>query len=146
MPRPVGHGRPATRVFPTCWANTVASVIDGTHESTVTIGPAGGTRTWSNTDRQSVTAAAAPVYDGAATLRPASESDGSADRVAAEEPVTVALYEVALPHPTTGIEAGHVVRVTASPDPVLVGHTLTVQHVEGGDRHATRLVRATLND
>lgn len=146
MPRPVGHGRPGTRVFPDCWADTVASVIDGTHESAVTIGLAGGTRAWSDAARQSVTAAAAPVYDGPATLRPASESDGATDRVTAEEPVAVALYEVALPHPTTGIKAGHIVHVTASPDPVLVRRTLTVVHVEGGDRHATRLIRATLND
>lgn len=146
MPRPVGHGRPGTPVFPDCWAETVADVVDRTHDSIVVIGPAGGTRAWSDTDRQSVTAAAAPAYDGPATLRPASESDGATDRVAAEEPVTVAVYEVALPHPTTGIKAGHVVRVTSSPDAALVGRTLTVEHVEGGDRHGTRLVRATLND
>lgn len=146
MPRPVGHGRPGTRVFPADWAQTVASVLDGTHDSTVTIGPAGATRAWSESARQSVTAAAAPAYDGPATLRPASESDGASDRVAAEEPVAVVLYEVALPHPTTGIIAGHVVRVATSPDPVLADKTLTVVHVEGGDRHATRLVRASLND
>lgn len=146
MPRPVGHGRPGTPVFPPDWAETVASVVDRTHESTVTIGSPTATRIWSETDRRTVTTAPEPAYDGPATLRPASENDGATVQTAAEEPVAVALYEVALPHPTTGIKAGHVVHISSSPDATLVGRTLTVEHVEGGDRHATRLIRATLND
>lgn len=148
MPRPVGRGRPGTPVFPTGWADTVADVLDDTHDSTVTIAPPGSTRTWSPEAGQTITAAAAPVYDGPATLRPASESDGATERQAAEEHLAVAVYEVALPHAVTGIKAGQVVTVTSSPDPLFDGgtRTLTITHVEGGDRHATRLVRATLTD
>ncbi|MEV5001945.1 DUF6093 family protein [Nocardioides sp. LML1-1-1.1] len=146
MPRPVGRGRPGTPVFPPSWAGTVAAVLDGTHDSTVTIAPSGGAPAWSEVDGRMVTPTADPVYDGPATIRPGSETDGATERDAGEEQVSVAVYEVALPHATVGIVAGHVVTVTTSPDARLTTRTLTVLHVEGGDRHATRLIRAALND
>ncbi|NGZ99626.1 hypothetical protein G5V59_02515 [Nocardioides sp. W3-2-3] len=120
-------------------------MLDSTHDSIITIAPPGGAPTWSEADGHMVTPTADPVYDGPATIRPGSETDGATERQAGEEQVSVAVYEVALPHATVGIAAGQVVTVTDSPDDRLVGSTLTVLHVEGGDRHATRLVRATLN-
>lgn len=146
MPRPVGHGRPGTQVFPEGWATAAAGVLNRTHESTVTIGPRGATRSWSEADNQTVTTPAAPAYDGAASVRPASESDGGAQPVVGEEQVAVARYQVGLPQPTVGIVVGHVVHVVTSPDGALVGRDLTVVEVEYGDRRFTRHLYATLND
>lgn len=145
MPRPVGYGRPGTRVFPAGWDTVAGRVLDDTFDSTVQIGPAGGTRTWSDADRQTVTAPAAAVYSGAASVRPASDNDSDAERVVGEDAVTVARYQVTLPRPTSGIAAGHLVTVAASPDVGLVNRTLTVVGVEYGDRRFTRIVYATLN-
>lgn len=146
MPRPVGYGRPGTSVFPAGWSTTAAGVLNRTHESTVTIGPRSATRTWRDADQQTVTSAAAAAYDGIASVRPASESDGSAQPVVGEEQVAVARYQVGLPQPTAGIQVGHVVHVVSSPDAALVGRDLTVVEVEYGDRRFTRHLYATLND
>ena len=146
MPRPVGYGRPGTKVFPDGWADAAAGVLNRTHESTVTIGPRGATRAWSDADGQTNTAPAAPAYDGVASVRPASESDGSTQPVVGEEQVAVARYQVGLHQPTGGIQVGHVVHVVTSPDAALVGRDLTVVEVEYGDRRFTRHLYATLND
>lgn len=146
MSRPVGYGRPGTPVFPDCWDQHAGKVLATTHDSTVTIGRPGGTPVWSDVRGQTETPAAVAAYDGPASLRPASESDGDTERVVGEDPVTVVRYQVALPRPAAGVEVGHVVHVDASPDNELVGRDLTVIKVEYGDRRFTRLVYATLND
>ncbi|WGX98728.1 DUF6093 family protein [Nocardioides sp. L-11A] len=145
MPRAVGYGRPGNPVFPPGWAAAAAGVLDRTHDSTVSVGPAGAQRSWSEADGQTITTAAAPAYDGPATVRPAGEADSS-QPVVGEEQVTVTRYQVGLPHPTAGIEVGHVVHVATSPDVALIGRDLTVVEVEYGDRRFTRHVYATLND
>lgn len=146
MPRPVGYGRPDTKVFPTGWAEAAAGVMDRTHESAVKIGTPGTTPAWDETSRRTLATAAAAAYDGPASIRPASDSDGASEPVVGAEQVTVTRYQVGLPQPTGGIEVGHVVTVDTSPDAALVERTLTVVAVEYGDRRFTRLLYATLND
>lgn len=146
MPRPVGYGRPGTRVFPAGWAEAAAGVLSRTHESVVKIGTPGSAPTWDEASRRTVAANADPSYNGPASIRPAGDNDSASEPVVGEEQVTVARYQVGIPQPTTGIEVGHVVSVTASPDAALVGRDLTVVAVEYGDRRFTRLLYATLND
>ncbi|UUW88464.1 DUF6093 family protein [Pimelobacter simplex] len=145
MPRPVGYGRPGTPVFPDGWATAAAGVLDDTHESAVTIAAPGATHGWSESDGQTVTTPASPSYDGPATIRPASEAEGSSEPVAGEEQVTVTRYQVGLPQPTGGITVGQVVHVVSSPDAAVVGRDLTVVDIEHGDRRFTRYLYATLN-
>lgn len=146
MPRAVGYGRPGTNVFPDGWADAAAGVLNKTHESTVQIGPPGSTPAWDEASRRTLAATVPPAYDGVASIRPASDSDGAAEPVVAHDQVTVTRYQVGLPQPTDGIVVGHVVTVATSPDAALVGRTLTVVAVEYGDRRFTRLLYATLND
>lgn len=146
MPRPVGYGRPGTRVVPEGWAENFAAIETTTYESTIIIAPAAAAPTWDPVLRQTTTTAPDAAYDGPASLRPPTRDDlAPAQQNVAEDLVRVTDLEVCLPMFTGGIEPGMVVTIVDSPDATLTGRTATVAYVEHGDRRFTRLLGATLN-
>jgi len=142
MPRPVGYGRPGTKVFPDGWAEAHAVVVDGTHDSTVTVGEPGGSPQWSAEAKATLTLPVAPAYTGKATITPVAQ-DGEQQAAVAEDVVPVRRYEVKLLHAAAGVEVDHVVTVLASPDPEFAtGRRLKVTAVEKGSRRFSRVLIA----
>lgn len=137
-------GRPGTVVVPTAWQATHAAVIAKTLPSTVTITPPGtGVAAFNPTTHQSETPAATASYDGPAEIMLVTDTDRLAE--AAGEDVPTRRYEVKLLHSATGVEPGHVVRVTACADPDLgAGTRLVVDAVERGSQRFSRVLYATL--
>lgn len=147
MPLPrQSQGRPGTVVIPAGWGESHGTVVDKTHQSLVRIGPAGGTPTRNPGTRQMETAAAAPVYVGAASLMLV--SDAARALTVVEDPVTSRVYDVTLPYAASGLVAvDHVVTVDGTdPDPMLAGKRLTVSAIERGTRRFSRLLLAVLLD
>lgn len=141
--RPVGYGRPGTRVFPADWQATHAPVVEDTFDSFVQIGPAtGGPAAWNETSGQSESTAGAPVYSGPASIGLISDTSRLID--AAGEQVPVRRYEISLPVDTAGVDDDHVVHVVACPDQMLAGQVLTDLAIERGDRRFARALQATL--
>lgn len=144
--RPVGYGRPGTKVFPDGWAENAAHVFEGTLECQITIGPlTGGAPTWNPDTKQTESSAGTPIYDGAASISVI--TDTSRITIAAEDEVPVRRYAITLPADTAGIDPeGHVVKVTASPDAMLTGATFAIESITRGGRRFTRELVTTLND
>lgn len=144
MPRPVGYGRPGTKVIPDDWQTTQGAVVDSTHDCTVTVGPTGIQRRWNPETSQSETVPVDPVYAGAATVTPVIETTGQP--ILAQDEVPTRRYEVKLTQAAAGVEVGHVVRISVSPDPDLVGTVLTVTSVEAASRRFSRVLQAVLTN
>lgn len=154
MPRPSSHGR-RTPVIPAGWADAAAPTIGDTialSGCTVKIGPAGGAPAWNPTAKQTETPVVPPVYDGPATVTVISDSDREAQVV--DQDTHTRLYEVRLPLDHAGdpdpvatpVEIGHVITVTANPDPQLVDARMVVQQIERDTRRFSRLLYAVLTD
>lgn len=144
--RPVGYGRPGTEVFPDDWQDDHAAVFAGTLECTVTIGPTtAGAGTFQDADGQTHTTAGTAIYTGPASISVV--TDTSRVVQTAEDRVPLRRYDVRLPVDTAGIDPeAHSVRVTASPDAMLTGRTLSIESVQRGGRRFTRSLITTLND
>lgn len=140
-------GRPGTVVIPDGWATAGAAVVDGTHPSSVTIGPAGGPAVYNPTSNQTETAAVAPVYVGRATLMLLQTRADRAEQVV-DDPTASRKYDVTLPYvASAGVQVGHVVTVAAGdPDPMLSTKHLRVEAVERGSRRFSRVLIAILID
>lgn len=147
MPRPrrhVGSGRLA--VIPERWNADHAGVIAGTFRSSVTVRPAGGgTPTWDEESGTTQTTPPAAVYEGPAKITAVtSPPGGPADAV--DEQVPLRIYEVLLELDVDAAVPGLVVHVDSSPDPMLDGKNLRVDHVDRGDQRFSRVLLATLNN
>lgn len=145
MPRPVGYGRPGTKVIPTDWQATNARVIESTLDCTVSIAPPGTAAGWNDDTDQTETGAAAALYAGPASVTPVVEV--SAHPVMADDEVPARRYQVELLHVTAGLaaalDAGLVITVDTSPDPELpAGSRLRVTSVEVASRHFGRILQA----
>lgn len=145
MPRPVGYGRPGTKVIPDGWAASQAKVIENTLDFTVTIAPPGGKPDWNAETGQTETPAAADLYSGPASVTPVVE-DGQRPELG-DDYVPARRYQVELQHVTAGLaaalDAGLIVTVVTSPDPELPAKTrLKVTAVEVASRHFGRILQA----
>lgn len=140
MARPVGYGRPDTKVFPDGWQAAGAAVVADTYDCTISIGPAGTAPAWDDAAGATLSGAAATVYVGPASITPSSE-DGQESAVA-EDVVPTRSYEVKIQHTEADVQVGHVITVTAAPDGALVGERLKVVAVEMGSRRFSRLLIA----
>lgn len=146
MPRPVGFGRPGTRVIPAGWQQNQARVVAGTFDCKVSISPPGATRQWVEDDqgKRTQTLPAAPVYVGAASVTPMSSDDDQHTDVA-QDVVPTRVYEVKVDRCENDVEVGHVVTVSEAPDASLLGR-LTVTGVEMGSRRFSRVLTAVRAD
>lgn len=83
------------------------------------------------------------VYAGVCRVRP---SSGPQVVEAGEAPRSLRLYDVWLPYDTTGVELDHVLTVTDSDDPYMIGREFRITDVQGGSDGAYRklLVEDTL--
>ena len=140
-----GSGRATTTVIPADWQAHHAGAIAKTFTATVTIGnPEAATGVFNDTTGTTDITPAAAIYTGAASIEVVADSDRMFD--VADERESTRLYEIVLPVEVTGIKPGHVVHVTASPDPDLVGRDLAVDTGQMGDRRFSRVLHATLNN
>jgi hypothetical protein len=75
------------------------------------------------------------VYSGRCRIRPI-----GSDQVvqAGEAPVSLRLFDVWLPYDTVGVEKDHLLTVTVSDDPYMVGRVFRVTDVQGGSDGAHR--------
>lgn len=149
MPRPTqAQGRPGTSVIPPGWQAGHAPVITrALMNAAVTIGPAGGTTAWNEGTGQTETAAAVPVYSGAAAIMPV--SDSARILTVVEDPTSTRVYDVTLSLDVAGVDLvapDHVITVIESDDPALTGKTLTVSGIERGTERFSRVLLAVLND
>jgi hypothetical protein len=78
----------------------------------------------------------AVVYEGPCRVHPQGRSDAVVQ--AGEEPVTQRTYDVTLPSSASGIEVDHVLTVTESADPDLVGRPLRVRDAKVASVHVQR--------
>lgn len=147
MPRPASYGRTGTPVIPDGWESTHGAVIAATFNCTVTIGPAGTGTAWNPTTHQTETTDAALVYDGPADIGPAGINDVGGETLAAEEQVDLQRLEVKIPRDAAAaVVIGHVINVTASTNPALVGGRLVVTDLERADRGFSRVIFAQYAD
>lgn len=147
MPRPVGYGRPGTKVIPDGWAASQAKVIANTLNCSVTIVPPGTARRFNSDKDQTETAPALALYAGPASVTPIVES--SEHPTLADDQVPARRYQVELEHCTSGLaaalEAGLIVTIGTSPDPELPkGSRLRVTAVEVASRHFGRILQAVI--
>lgn len=148
MPRPVGYGRPGTKVIPDGWAASQAKVIENTLDFTVTIAPPGTARAFNNETDQTETAVAAALYSGPASVTPIVEN--AEHPVLADDQVPTRRYQVELKHVTAGLAAaldvGLIITVDVSPETELpAGSHLRVTAVEVASRHFGRILQAVAN-
>ena len=141
MPRPVGYGRPGTKVIPDGWQESNARVVEGTFDCTVQVGPPGVTPAWNESAKATLSSAAAAAYDGPASITPVALDDGG-QTTDAEDVVSLRGYEVALLHAAAAVEVGHVVTIAAAPDSMLIGRRLKVTAVEMASRRFSRVLTA----
>lgn len=149
MPRArQAQGRPGTPTIPPGWQAGHAPVVTrALMNAAVTIGPAGGTTDWNEGAGQTETAAAAPVYSGAAAIM--AVSDSARILTVVDDPTSTRVYDVTLSLDAAGvdlIESEHVIRVTASDDAMLTGKTLSISGIERGTERFSRVLLAVLND
>jgi hypothetical protein len=143
MPRPVGYGRPGTKVIPDDWGVTQGRVWEGTFEATVTVGAPGGTPGRNSVTRQTETTPVAPIYTGPASVSP--DVEVGAEPTIGEDQVPLRGYLVELPHTVTAAAAGMVVTVSSCPlETALEGRRLIVTTVEYDPRRFTRILHADL--
>lgn len=141
MPRPVGYGRPGTKVIPDGWQESNAKVVEGTFDCTVEVGRAGMTAQWNEANKQTESVPAAPAYDGPASITPV-EQDSSNQVVDAGDVIPTRQYAVKLPWAAAAVEVDHIVTVVTAPDPMLAGRRLRVTSVEMSSRRFSRLLIA----
>lgn len=141
-----GSGRRS--VFHPDWATHAAGVIDQAVTScTVTVGPQtdpNAAPVYNPATGYSEVPAGTPVYTGPASIMVVSATDRR--QTVAEDEVASLLYEVTLTARAAGVSTDHVVHVTESEDPDLVGRTLAVSEIERGGRRFSRVLLATLTD
>lgn len=94
---------------------------------------AAGTTTDPNTG-EIITPDGALIYAGKCHVQP---GGGSAAQVEGGEVFTYD-FLVSLPASVTGVSGGHLLTVTTSPDPDLVGRAMEVQRVDRGDYRTAR--------
>lgn len=87
--------------------------------------------------------AGAPVYSGPCRVRPAGQR-GDLVVQAGGEPVTFRTYDATIPWDAAGVEVDHILTLTTSADPSLVGRPLRVRDVQYGSWQLGR--RLTLED
>lgn len=87
-------------------------------------------------DGNYTTTPGAVVYEGPCRVHPQGRSDTVVQ--AGEEPVTQRTYDVTLPSSASGIEVDHVLTVSESADPDLVGRPLRVRNVMVASVHVQR--------
>lgn len=147
MARPAVFGRTGTPVIPADWETVHGHVVAATFNCYVTIGHAGGTPTWNPITGQTETTTAALVYDGAADIGPAGINDIGNEALVAEEQVDLQRLEVKIPiDSAAAVVIGHVITVTASTNPALVGARLVITDLERADRGFSRVLFAQLAD
>lgn len=138
-----GSGRRA--VIPADWSGHHRGVLDGTRTATVALRPPGGTP--GVFDPATGTKPNTPFptyYTGTARIQVLDA--GEQDRVVAEQQVSTLGYAVTLDHEVSGIELGHLVRITEvddNGDATLVGRDLTVESIERGSLHWERRLLCT---
>jgi hypothetical protein len=79
----------------------------------------------------------AVVYSGACRVRPVTSRGGGTLEIGGAEMFTFD-YLISVPFSVTGVQEGHLVTVTASPDPALIGVTVEVQKVDRGESITAR--------
>lgn len=138
-------GRPGTAVIPAGWDADHAPVVAATLDCEVRIAPPGDGPLWNPASGQTETLPAdPPTYDGPASIAPVSDTDRVVDAADEQEPLRAYLVQLDRAHDGGDLVAdGHVVTVTAAPDPALVGLQLTVDTVARGRRFG-RFLRCTL--
>jgi len=142
MARPVRHTGSGRMIpIPDAWSTDHEAVIAGTLTSMVIIRPASGPPAWNTARGQTETPVAVAAYMGPASIT-AVAAPGLPE--SAGELVPTRIYEVRLPYDVDTAIPGLVVDVTASPDPMLVGQRLHVDHTDRGDRRFSRVLLATL--
>jgi hypothetical protein len=104
--------------------------------SACTIAPRGTTPTTDPDTGEVTFPAGTPVYSGKCRVRPAGTQGSTLEAGGAE--VFAFDYLVSVPFSVTGVQEGHRVTVTASPDPALVGVTVEVQKVDRGEHITAR--------
>jgi hypothetical protein len=138
-----GSGRRS--VFPDDWQSAHAGVVAATFASTISIGDPNtpAAKTFDDSTGLTGITPGAAVYTGSASI--AMVSDPRVLEVV-DQPEGTSLYQVELPFEVGNIKHGYVVRVTASPDPALVGADLVVDGSQLGDRRFSRFLHAILHD
>lgn len=104
--------------------------------SACTIAPPGTEPTTDPNTGEVVFPAGVAVYTGPCRVRPMSAQSHATEVAGAE--VFSFDYLVSVPFAVVGVQEGHRVTVTASPDPALVGVALEVQKVDRGDNITAR--------
>lgn len=142
MPRPVGYGRPGTRVIPEQWAATHERIAAGTHNCAMTLRRPAADQTGDHGGFDWDTGRTDPVQGAAyATnvhITITAEDQRDAEATVGEEQVTVPLYRIGLSNHLPCRE-GDIGEVLASPDdPLLVGRLFRVEQVLLGEHRFER--------
>lgn len=110
-------------------------------DATVIIAADGGE--WVFQDGAEVFVPAPALYEGPALVQALSRE--AREIVAGSQDVTTADHAVKVPWTVTNVEPGRNITIVTSPDPFLVGKTLTVTGVSGNDFVTCRRIRCILN-
>ena len=142
-PRPrQATGRPGTPVIPARWETGHAHVVAGSLRGRVALtDPARATQQW--VDDQWTTVPAAP-YATEVPARIQRLTAQSRTVITADDQELVVDHLVVVPWGMAEIRAGHLVAVTGSTDPALVGQVLRVEYVALGTERFERDLFCTL--
>lgn len=122
-------------------------MLETTRTATVTLRAPGGTP--GTFDPATGTRPSTPFgayYTGTARIQSLAGTGGEVDRLVAEQQVSTMDYAVTLNSAVTGVQLGHLVRITAvddNGDTTLVGRDLTVEAVLRGSLHWERRLLCT---
>lgn len=155
MPRPIHHrGSGRGHVIPRDWTAAPSRVVTDTLTESgclVAIGEPGGEPVWNPTTKQVETPDVDPIYSGPGEI--ALVTDADTVRMVVGDEVSTRVYGVTLPADAAlidddgaPVQVGHVIRVLADPDPLLVGRVMTLKAIEYGTRRFSRVLLATLTD
>ncbi|WP_248582597.1 DUF6093 family protein [Nocardioides sp. InS609-2] len=137
-----GSGRRA--VIPDDWAAHHAPVAEGTMlDGTIALREPGTVQTWSDELERNVATPKTPYFTGGCRIQALT---GQARVIAvAEDDETIADYLITVPRDVEPLE-GHLARVTAVDDAVLINRTLRVERVVRGTQRFERDIFCTLAD
>jgi hypothetical protein len=137
MARRQSTGRAGTAVIPATWETAHRVVLERTMRGRVSLRVPGPTQTWSDADQENNTTPIPPY----ATDVPARvlQLNGEAKVIrTGEDTELVVDFLVAVSADRDDVATGHLVQVTDATDALLVGTTLSVQHVGVGTERFER--------
>lgn len=145
MPRPVGYGRPGTKVIPDDWAANHGVIVDSTHSGTVALREPGGTPGGWDEEAQQTGTVPHAAY---ATIPCQVHALAGESRVVltADDVEIVADYLLTVSRSVDGALEGHLALVTDTGDAALDGKTLEIVRVARGTDRFQRDLYCTLTD